>query len=295
MRRMILVIGFGVLVAGFGYGTDENAGTSVAPFLKMGASARSAGMGGVGVAVCGGADGFSNPASLANLKSKEVLFMRHQWLSEVSFNYLAGALPLEKQGIACSINLINTGNMKRTTYSNPDGSGNFETGGMVVAAGYGRIVGPQIKVGASAKYISQKIDDKTGTGIGIDIGTLYQMKKITLGAAVQNIGISRIKFIEKEESLPVVIKAGCGYEMKNGLIGIDISKPNDNSVKFNLGGEYQINPIFVVRLGYDSSVDEGSGITAGIGITYQNLTFNGAYLGAGELGSTFRLSSSIRF
>ncbi|MBU2461817.1 conjugal transfer protein TraF, partial [bacterium] len=150
-------------------------------------------------------------------------------------------------------------------------------------------------VGASAKYNSQKIDDKTGTGIGIDIGTLYQMKNITLGAAVQNFGLSKIKFIDKEESLPMIIKAGCGYKVRDALLGIDISKPNDNSIKFNLGGEYQINPVLTLRAGYNSTLDEGSGITAGFGITHRNLTFNGAYLDAGELGSTFRLSSSIRF
>jgi len=298
MKRMILVIGFGMLVAGFGYGTDDNAGTSVAPFLKLGASARSAGMGGVSCAISSGADGlWSNPASLAGLTGRDALFMRHQWLEEVSFNYLAGAVPLEKQGIACGINLISTGEIKRTTYSKPDGDGNFKTGGMVASAGYGREIIKQIQAGGAIKYISQSIDDKTGTGIGIDAGMLYltSIPNLTVGAVVQNIGLTKMKFIEKEESLPVVIKAGCGYKIKNALLGIDLSKPNDNSLQFNLGGEYQITPIFAIRAGYDSSIDEGSRITAGFGITYQNLTFNGAYLGAGDLGSTFRISASMRF
>lgn len=298
MKKMILVIGFGILIAGFGYGTDDNAGTSVAPFLKLGASARSAGMGGVSVATSCGADSLcSNPALLADLASKEALFMRHQWLSEVSFNYLACALPLGNQGIACGINLIGIGDMKRTTYSNPDGSGDFKTGGMVASAGYGREIIKQIQVGGAIKYISQSIDDKTGTGIGIDAGILYStsIPNLTVGAVIQNLGLTKIKFIEKEESLPVVIKAGCGYKIQNGLLGIDLSKPNDNSLQFNLGGEYQITPIFAIRAGYDSSIDEGSGITAGFGVSYQNMRFDTAYLLAGDLGSTFRISASMRF
>jgi hypothetical protein len=71
MKRLVLVIGFGVLVAGSAYGIDENAGTSVAPFLKIGVSARSAGIGGVSVAVCEGVNGlWSNPASLASIQIK---------------------------------------------------------------------------------------------------------------------------------------------------------------------------------------------------------------------------------
>ncbi|MBU1487798.1 hypothetical protein KKH56_07120 [bacterium] len=66
-----------------------------------------------------------------------------------------------------------------------------------------------------------KLDDKTGSGIGLDIGTLYQT---------------------------------------NGL-----------------------------------SLDEGPGVTAGFGVTYKNLTFDGAYVPAGDLSETFRLSASMRF
>jgi hypothetical protein len=218
--------------------------------------------------------------------------MRHQWLEEVNFNYLAGVLP---QGIGASINLIDTGEMKRTTYSNPNGSGNFDTGGIVVTGGYGREINPQIQIGASAKYISQKLDDKTGTGIGIDIGGLYKFENLNIGVVVQNIGISKIKFIEKEENIPLVVKAGAGYKIKNGLIGIDISKPNDNSIQFNLGGQYKIHQSFALKGGYNSSIDEGSGVTAGFGLTYQNLFFDGAYLLVGDFGSIFHISASMKF
>ncbi|MBU1615760.1 PorV/PorQ family protein [bacterium] len=288
-----------MLMVGSGYGIDEGAGTSVAPFLKVGVSVRSAGMGGVSAAVSSGVDGlYSNPATLAGLKSKEALFMHHRWLEEVSFNYLAGVLPLKNdQGVGIGLNLISTGDIKRTTYSEPDGDGNFKTGGMIANAGYARKINKQIQAGASLEYISQKLDDKTGSGIGLDIGTLYQprIKDLTLGAVIQNIALSKMKFIEGEEELPLVIKVGAGYRIKKALIGIDITKPNDNSLQFNLGGQYRIIPALALRAGYDSSLDEGPGITAGFGVTYKNLTFDGAYLPAGDLAKTFRLSASMRF
>ena len=224
--------------------------------------------------------------------------MHHRWLEEVSFNYLAGVLPLKNnQGIGASINLVSTGDIKRTTYSEPDGDGDgeFKTGGMVANIGYGRKINKQIQAGASLKYISQKLDDKTGSGIGLDIGTLYQTKGLSLGAVIQNIALSKMKFIEREEELPLIIKVGAGYGIKKALIGIDITKPNDNSLQFNLGGQYQIIPALALRAGYDSSLDEGPGITAGFGVTYKNLTFDGAYLPAGEFDSTFQLSASMRF
>ncbi|MBU0567775.1 hypothetical protein KJ693_04035 [bacterium] len=57
MKRLVLVVCPGMLVADSGYGIDEKAGTSVAPFLKVGTSVKSAGMGGVGVASGEGDEG----------------------------------------------------------------------------------------------------------------------------------------------------------------------------------------------------------------------------------------------
>ena len=54
-------------------------------------------------------------------------------------------------------------------------------------------------------------------------------------------------------------------------------------------------PFYIIRAGYDSSINEGIGITAGFEVSYQNLTFDTAYLPAGDLGSTFRISASMRF
>jgi len=261
MTRSILVVGIGVLMTGSAFGIDENAGTSAACFLKVGTSVRSAGMGGVSAAVSSGVDGlYSNPAALAGPKSKEALFMHHRWLEEVSFNYLAGVLPLKNnQGVGIGLNLISTRDIKRTTYLEPDGDDEFKTGGMVASAGYARKINKQIQAGASIKYISQKLDDKTGSGIGLDIGTLYQANGLSLGAVIQNIALSKMKFIEEEEKLPLVIKVGAGYRIKKALVGIDVSKPDDNSIQFNLGGQYQIHPALAIRAGYDSSLDEGPG------------------------------------
>ncbi|MBU0568809.1 PorV/PorQ family protein [bacterium] len=298
MRKLILAVSLTALMTGSAFGIDENAGTSAACFLKVGLSVRSAGMGGAGVALAEGVDGLSlNPAALVGLKSKEVLLMHHSYLEEVSFNYLAGILPLKNQGVGVGLNLISTGNIKRTTYNIPDGNGELETGGMILTAGYARNISKQIKAGASLKYISQKLDDKTGKGAGLDIGLLYQprIKGLTLGAVVENIGLKKIKFIEEKEDLPLLIKAGAGYKIKKALVGIDIAKSNDNSIQFNLGGQYQIIPSLALRAGYNSSIDEGPGVTAGFGISHKNLTFDGAYLPAGEFDSTFQLSASMRF
>ncbi|MFH1963751.1 MAG: PorV/PorQ family protein [bacterium] len=299
MKRLILVVGIGgVLMTGSAFGIDEKAGTSAACFLKVGTSVRSAGMGGAGIALAEGVDGLSlNPAALAGSKSREATFMHHNWFSEVSFNYLAGNWSTGNQAVACGVNLVGTGKQKRTTYSTPAGDEEFKTGGLVLTTGYAREINKQIKAGASVKYISQELDDKTGKGAGLDIGLLYQpgIKGLTLGAAIQNVGLSKVKFAEKEEDIPLTTKIGAGYRIKKALVEIDITKPNDNSIQFNLGGEYQINPIFALRAGYDSSIEEGPGVTAGFGISYKNLTFDGAYLPAGEFDSTFQLSASMRF
>ncbi|MEW6608690.1 MAG: PorV/PorQ family protein [bacterium] len=293
MKRLnfIFVLTF-ILLFGpsMAYSIDENAGTSVFPFLKLFGSTKTKAMGGV----CAGlSDGmYGNPATLA-IQDKKITFMHYRWIEDVNFNSIDFTLPLEGKGIGASLNLIETGKQKRTTYSNPGGIGEFETDGIVGCIGYARKINERIPLGLSIKYISQKLDDKKGDGYGLDVGGLYDLDRIKFGFLIQNIGFSKVKFIEKEERLPLTTKLGVAYIKDKGTIAFDLAKPNDNSYKFYLGGEYYISCLSL-RIGYNSAIDEGNGITGGFGLSLPGMTLDGSYSPTGRFGETFCFSLSLR-
>src|SRR5450759_4239517 len=90
------LLGFSVASAQL-FRSTTKVGTTVAQFLKIGAGARSLGMGGSAVAVDG--DVYSvywNPGSLARITSSgEATFTHADWLADVSYDFAAAALSIE--------------------------------------------------------------------------------------------------------------------------------------------------------------------------------------------------------
>jgi len=96
--------------------------------------------------------------------------------------------------------------------------------------------------------------------------------------------------------LPLSLRLGGAYK-KNlkfpTLISLDT---NLSPFYVALGIEGQISPIFSARAGYASGpADEGSGLTAGFGITQQSLTLDYAIKLYGDLGLSHYISISTRF
>jgi hypothetical protein len=53
---------------------------------------------------------------------------------------------------------------------------------------------------------------------------------------MNNLG-TKLKYIEKKESLPFLIKAGMSYEYKPVFVVFDITKAKDSDLYFNIGAE----------------------------------------------------------
>ncbi|PIY19100.1 hypothetical protein COZ13_07045, partial [Candidatus Desantisbacteria bacterium CG_4_10_14_3_um_filter_40_18] len=157
---------------------------------------------------------------------------------------------------------------------------------LALIGGYGWKLSDELLVGVSGKLIQSKIDNYNANGIAVDLGVLSQtpVENLTVGGTIQNIG-SKIKFNKDGDSLPLMIKAGAAYTMldNNLTTALDITKARDNDVKFNIGGEYLVAKSFAVRAGYSSKIDEGAGITAGIGYKHPVVTVDYAYVPWGDL------------
>ncbi|MDI6735688.1 MAG: hypothetical protein QME42_05775, partial [bacterium] len=69
-----------------------------------------------------------------------------------------------------------------------------------------------------------------------------------------------------------------------------------NNAYIGLGGEYVIKELLALRAGYKSGPqDEGSGLTAGFGITCTPFILDYAYQPYDELGNSHYVSLQTRF
>ena len=174
---------------------------------------------------------------------------------------------------------------------------------MAVLFCYAVDIDSKVALGASAKYITSKLNN-TATAIAIDAGFVYTIspKKAKLGFSVNNLG-TKLKYLEDEEPLPQNIKFGGSVNVtKNVIATLDINIPTYSDTYFGLGAEYKIatvaNTELALRTGYNSHNSNTKGLTnlsAGFGVIFKSYSFDYAFLPYGDIGNANLVSLSVKF
>ena len=305
MRKLLAAAAAVVLmsVPGFCAFSASDAGTSTAQFLKLGAGARAAGMGG---AFAGMADDptaiYWNPAGLNRMEGRSLSVMHAVWVENITYDWASYAQKVENLGtFGAGIQYLNYGNITQTDATGLE-TGSFSPADLAVSLAYARKF-KGVDLGVNVKYISSKIT-QTASAEAVDLGAMYPLmnERLWLGAAVQNMG-TKMKFIDEEDPLPMNIKLGGAYAVRpNWKVALDVNAPVDDAVFVGLGTEYgyKINEKMNAegRLGYNSQAkDTGglNGISAGVGFTYLGYCIDYAFVPYGDLGNTQRISFSVKF
>lgn len=64
-----------------------------------------------------------------------------------------------------------------------------------------------------------------------------------------------LKYQDKRNSLPLIIKTGVSYRFNHLTAAADVIKTNDGSLRENIGMEYTIGKLFSLRAGYKIGYD----------------------------------------
>lgn len=299
MMGRLLVTAVMVLIGTMpAYAGSSDAGTAGAPFLKLGISARACAMGEAGVAVDNGASTlYWNPAGLAILRTKELALTHSEWLQEIDYEYLGYAHPVTGGVWASSITYLNSGDIDG--YINKDTKEVYSSYDLALSLGYGKRVKENLSLGGTLKTIFGKIKDEKSSSFAIDLGCLYltPIEGLVIGGSLQNLG-TKVKFYKESDKLPLNIKVGVSYQALEDklLLALDLNKTIDNDLQLNLGIDYWISTLFALRAGYNSVIDEESGLTGGFGVRYQSISFDYTYVPYGDLDpKTHRFSLGFKF
>ncbi|MBU1600333.1 PorV/PorQ family protein [bacterium] len=297
MKRLTIVLVMGMFF-GTGYANDK--GEKAAAFLKLGQGARANALAG---AYCAIADDSSacywNPAGLVQLKGKEASFMYYKPMAEVDgLGYSNINVAWPNMGVS----LVYLGYGQEKGYDNLGTStDDWSASDMAISGSYAKKINKNLSVGGTLKAILMKIDDKSANAVCLDGGLLYKdyYPGLNLAAVLTNLG-TKPKFIDQANPLPLSLRLGSAYTLpKKSLPFPTLISLDTNLFPFYvaLGIESKISTIFSARLGYASGpADEGSGLTAGIGITTQpTLSIDYAIRPVGALGLSHYISLSSRF
>lgn len=242
---------------------SENSGVGYhgAVFLRISPSARQVAMGEAFSALTndlnlmryniGGLGGMQNTSFAANF---------HTWIDDTQQGSLAFGMPLKKYGvIGIDLSYFNEGNINKVDADFIQTGGSVYSGDLLLALGYGKffdISGYKLGLGGAFKYLNQNLVGETSTVLGFDVGLQFFLKKyLSFGAAVQNFGLSKVKFDLWKSPLPSTYRAGTALTLpisatSNLIVAGDAAWTIKEKMRYFIGGELLINELLAIRGGY---------------------------------------------
>ncbi len=285
-------------------------------FLAIGVGGRALGMGSAYTAAANDVtSGYWNPAGLSKVEFPEIILMHDQRYGDiVSYNYVAGAIKLSKDetvGLSAvvlsvsgvpntqSAGLDLNGNPIPPEFANPDSLSRLDPNmvtffgetDFALVGSYAKQSTDNFAYGGSVKLIRRSIGTTSGTGIGFDVGALYNpFKNLSLGANLQNATTTVVAWTTgTTEVMTPTLATGAAYDLLLGSFGItpavDLLFNIDNmrsasmvhlgplSADARAGMEVSYKNVLAIRAGYN----EVKQFTVGAGIHLPKLEIDYAF------------------
>jgi hypothetical protein len=305
------------VMAAAAYAVDSQAGKATSNLLSIQTVARPAAMANAFSAMEGDINSmYRNPAGLGFMRKSEFIASRFSGLGELSANTLGVAIPLGDVNVSNVRHLGVVGvALSNMDYSKEDvfdasgvQGGTWNGSDKELAVSWGKSINTQASVGVTAKLYRVEIFGKSDSGTLIDIGTLYKLVPgiFNVSASALNIG-GQTSYEGKGSDPATSYVAGAAF-MPFGTdklaLTLDAEKPRDASSAIKTGVEWNPVNALILRAGYDSTYDAGSGISLGMGIVLMNLevgffpvdrvTLDYAFTPNSDLDYTHRVALSFR-
>lgn len=256
-------------------------------------------------AAMGGANAVSslyNPAAAAVHDGGDFVLNYQKWApASLSENHI-GFLGEMKLGKKLGLTLIGA-SQKGQSYTAVDGSGNagktFTPTELLAGAGIGFRFTENLAAGATVKYASQKIDDKSSySAILADVLVYYNKEKFSAAAGLTSLG-TPVTSGDNSYPLPLSVKAGAGYKMDSFRVNADIDYYLSGGFGAGGGAEYSFKDMLFVRAG--AHLGSGSAplptyASLGAGFKFAGFHADLCWLTAnGILGNTLHLGLGYSF
>ena len=293
-------------------------------FLHLPTTARNAAMAGIHVASGDVTAAFNNPANLTAIDNIDFAVTHISYVADIQYNTGALAKNFGAWGVlGVRVASLDAGEMVRTenvldevanTTSRSADLGTFTAGNLLVGVTYARAITDRLSVGGNVSYIQERLADTEVNNLSIDFGVYFEtgFRSLRLALVAKNIGpdaeyvgFTEVFGIPQSVRMPIDFRFGVAYDFlgseatpgQSRLSGyLEGVHPNDGPERVHAALEYEVLGMFAARGGYRMNYDE-QGLTAGAGINFSTIGFNGrvdyAYVDYGRLSFTHILTLGI--
>lgn len=280
----------------------EDAGTTAANFLSLGAGARETSMAGAGLGLGDDLGGAAwNPAALARIHGAQ-LALSHAGLPDRSrqeWGAVGGRLG--GRGARWGLSGLYRG---EGTFEGTDDAGNptgsFGVSSFALGVTLAQELGSHALLGVTARGVREQIASASGSGLTFDAGLLLRAGPLGLGLAARNVG-GRMSYGPSRHPFPATYGVGVGYaHAASGLrVALDAARPAAYHPDLRAGVEWSWRGALALRAGYrhvlSPVADPESGPTFGGGAGHRGLWIDYGYLLTGAGGGQHRAGLRMPF
>ena len=269
------------------------------PSLKLGADARSGGMGMAFTALSGdGAAAYWNPAGLTRLERKDVQLAIHRWVEGVHSEFLSFGWGNGAWGFGLHALYTEVGDIEYRVVPSPTPLTTFSANELVLGFSLARTLSERIGFGVTVKMLYEKIFVDEAWGVAADIGLQWELVEdgLRAGGVIQNVGWTGT-LDEEAIELPFLWKFGVAFPLSAGehrLVAVlDVIQERGFPVHVHCGFEAGYKGFLFLRGGYQTGYDIRS-FTGGVGISWKAYRLDYGYMPIdGGFGDSHRLSVGI--
>ncbi|MCX6142011.1 MAG: PorV/PorQ family protein [Ignavibacteriales bacterium] len=269
--------------------------------LKIPLTARSAALGESTVSDPGQFSSWSiNPANLFSDSPLAIALTHSQWMQEIQTEFLAARIPIASGSLGIGVSTNSVPGIEIRDVPGPS-LGTFSARFASFQIGYAQNLTDDIILGASAKYLYEKLYVDEASGFGFDAGMIYNtpIQGLKAGFAVTNIGGLQ-QFQNDRSDLPTFSRIGASYAFRRddfdfsvlGAWAHNLRDP-ENHAQASLEASYSQK--VSLRFGYQTGY-ESRALSAGIGIRFEFIQLDYAYVPfALGLGDSHLFSLGFQF
>jgi hypothetical protein len=293
MRSTILSILAAAVVSGTAAAETQNGGAPGDWLARYGA-ARSVGLGGAFVATADEPLGtLWNPAGISFMYQNEARFETARLFDNTAVHSVGMAIPSRRfPSVGVSLLALNSGEFERTDELN-EPLGTFSTGDIALLLTASKTITPKLAAGLNFKMVRQSVEEFDGTGVGVDLGALYDVSPMfRVGFSFLNLGGPNLTLRDTEASYPGQRRGGFAARVLNGkgLFSAEVDHTSEGGASLHAGAEYWLYPQVAVRFGMNETAPAGGlsyRFPSGLQVDYG--------LADEELGVAHRIGVSYRF
>jgi len=255
---------------------------------------------------------FYNPAGISHLKEKPISFSTLFHLLDINSAAISYSQEIEGLGrFGAGIQYINYGTFDGRDANGVE-TGEFGAGEFAALVGYSNELDKNFYYGANLKFIYSSIDDRSSTGIAVDLGLHYSIpdEKWNFGFSVLNLGSQISQYYSTVEDLPLDVRVGFSKTLAHlpftfyasiNKLNEDYDSFGERFQQFTFGGEFKLSKVIKLRLGYDNEKRKEykiggtagiAGFNLGLGILVSKYNFDYAFSSMGEIGALHRIGIS---